>query len=172
MSIKIEFQRQQGHALDVFDEIIKEVKVDSDAMKKQLQEVGTQTAIIMLAIIAQNKVRPQNGEPLTLEENIKVEFFEDGWGVGDLAVLNEVAPYWAAINFGSSHMVGKRMPIGGFSPGNPAPNPASFRQDRFVKGGGSYAPLIKNPIPPMNYIEKTIYWLNDELSKLRSSTKT
>ena len=39
------------------------------------------------------------------------------------------------------------------------------------KGGFRYAPIIKNPIPSMNYIEKAVSWLRKRFDKITSRGK-
>ena len=154
--------------LDPMDDIIKDVEVLTEEIRNQLRDVGIETQRKMIAFITDNKKRPQNGEPTTLEEHITVTTFEgdNGWGVGDIDELNQFAEYWAAVNWGSAHMVGKRVPNGSFSPVEPEPNIAFFRQDRWVAGAENKSFVIQNAIPAMNYIEKTVDWLNSRLDTL------
>lgn len=167
--LQIKFTRKNTDPSTLFDEILADVKVDNAQIKKQVLALGALTTTMMLAIIVANKKRPQNGEELSLENHIKTEFFEGGWGVGAIEELKENAPYWAAVNWGSSHMVGKRVPNGAFSPVKEQPDQAFFRQDRWVKGKGHYSYVVKRPIPAMNYIEKTIFWLSDAIIKMSPS---
>ena len=80
-------------------------------------------------------------------------------GVGKISFLDENAKYWKAINYGSSHMVGRRMPFGTFAPGLATPDAGSFRTGRFYagqsQGGSMYSPVVKRPIQAHNYIERT-----------------
>ena len=48
-----------------------------------------------------------------------------------------------------------RVPKGEFRPGNPVPNEDAFGDGRWVSIG-KYSFIPKNPIPAMNYIEKTL----------------
>ena len=156
-----------GNTLNLFDSFIRELQDDSELIKKQLSELGGETALKMILCIQENKVRPQNGMPATLEHNINCENFSDGgWGVGNIEDLNQNAPWWPAINWGSSHMVGRRVPNGSFDPGIAHPTPDAFRDGRWIKGTGHWSFIVHNPIPPMNYIEKTIDWLRSEINKI------
>ena len=132
-------------------------------------DLGHKTRNKIIDIIKINKKRPQAGEPETLENAIEMEEFIQpasiGFGIGNINKLEEEAPYYLAINYGSAHLVGKRLPSGYFSPGEGKPSSSSFRGGRW-KVGGDYSALIKNAIPPMNYIEKTNFWFEIELSKL------
>lgn len=139
---------------------------------EESNNLGRATAEKMKEVIATNKVRPQAGEPTDLENGIDVEIFpnNEGWGVGNIDKLNadENTKGWRATNYGSSHTVGLQLPKGVFDPGEPAPNGAFFRKGRFKKGeeynDESYAPIMKKPIPAMNYIEKTVNWLQNEIN--------
>ena len=128
MSVSIRY-----HAGNNFKEIeVSIAKLEKD-IQAQVRSLGGQTAQEMKAIIDENKKRPQAGEPTTLEDNIDVEYFADGvsWGVGEISKLNKNVPYWAAVNYGSDHMVGKQMPVGVFDPGIAVPDAGSFREGRF-----------------------------------------
>jgi hypothetical protein len=183
--MKIEFiaKNDPSNTLTLFDNFIKDLDATDESIKKQLDDIGYETAEKMIEIIDDNKVRPQADDPKTLEANINTETFEDGFGVGDIQALNENAPYWPAINWGSSHMVGKRVPNGYFSPGQPNPTPDAFRQGRWntgqdqggMAGGntgfagsgkGHWSFIVNQPIPPMNYIEKTADWLDIRISAI------
>lgn len=81
------------------------------------------------------------------------------YGVGKVSFLNEKAPYWRHVNYGSLVIGAKwqhMLPFGEFQPGDPIPNPGSFGQGRWNTKEGSFTFIPKNPIPPMNYIEKTL----------------
>ena len=167
--IKIEFVSKDT---DPFAAIYKEIKLDDDKRKLELDALGFQTAEAMKTIIQSNKKRPQAGEPTTLENAITVTKMDNGFGVGDVDIMNHQAPQWAAVNFGSSHMVGHRLKKGTFDPGTPQPSDAASRTGRWKigrygsVGGFLYSPLVKNPIPAMNYIEKTIFWLQNQIDAM------
>ncbi len=156
---------------DAFKDIKASINTHEETLRKQISDLGDETSEKMKEIIEEGKVRPQAGEPKTLEETIKVEHFTDGgWGVGDIDSLNQEAPYWRAINFGSFHMVGKKVPVGAFNPGDPVPNQESSRQGRWKKGDGPHLFTVKNPISPMNFIEKTINFLKARFEQLKAKT--
>lgn len=155
---------------DPFGEIIKEVNVITEEQKTIVTKLGLETVEKMRAVINDGKVRPQSDEPTALENAIDIEYFENGWGVGDIEKLKQSAPGWAAVNFGSNHMVGRHLPLGTFNPGEPAPTDSFFRVGRWKKGeeyqGKKYSPIVKKSIPPMNYIEKTVFWLANKFAAL------
>jgi hypothetical protein len=147
--------------------IQKDVEEFDRTLKLQMDTLAVETALKMKDIITENKLRPQAGDATLLENAVLVpDYFEGGWGVGDIAVLDNQAPYWRAVNFGSSHMVGKRVPEGKFFPKNEAPDPGSFRQDRWKRGPFGYSFIVKNPIPAMNFVEKTAFWLSKRFDEL------
>lgn len=153
--IKVTFITK-GKGLDSF---IVSLNKSLAEQKSLVNNLGKETAEKMREIINQNKVRPQAGEPKTLEKNIDVEFFDAGdrygWGVGNIEKLNTNAKYWRAVNYGSSHMVGKKMPMGQFNPGNPQPQSQNTGDGRWQ--GGNFVATVTKPIPAMNYIEKTVF---------------
>lgn len=183
--ITIDFKAKDDptNSTNLFDTFLRSINATNQDVIKQLNAIGEETAKKMIEIIDDNKVRPQSDEPTSLEAHINCELFEGGFGVGDIQDLNENVGYWAAVNFGSSHMVGKRVPNGYFSPGQPNPTPDAFRQGRWKAGedivgmaggntgfpgtgNGHWSFIVNQPIPPMNYIEKTAIWLDNRLSNL------
>lgn len=159
-----------GKTNDPMSEIIKEVQADTKEIQDQINSLGDQSLVIMKETIQSSKKRPQAGQPTALENAIEIEKFSDGWGIGDIEKLRKDAPWWAAFNFGSSHMVGKHLPKGVFDPGEPSPNDSFFRQGRWSKGsnynGEQYSPIVKKPIPATNFIEKTIFWVSSKFDSL------
>lgn len=76
-------------------------------------------------------------------------------GIADLSVLNKAAdqqgrPYWAAQEFGSTHLVewfASHTVYGFFQPGGAAPDQAAFRQHPYFELNGEGHPLhVKRPI--------------------------
>lgn len=137
-----------------------------DGLKAKIKELGATTRDKMKETITINKKRPGGGE---LEKSITVDYMVDGvsWGVGNISKLNSEVPYWKAVNWGSSHIVGKKVPAGEFAPGEARPSKPSFRAGRWIKGTGKYSFVSKNPIPPMNYVEKTVFWFKSVLGLLK-----
>lgn len=82
-------------------------------------------------------------------------------GVGDLAALDKAAdqqgrPYWAAQEFGSTHLVewfSTHTVYGFFQPGGAAPDQAAFRQHPYFELNGQGHPLhVKRPIPAKGFL--------------------
>jgi len=148
---------------------IRDIDAKNKIFKQELKDLGSQTEDKIKSVISSSKVRPQAGDPTTLEDTMYVEYFDNGvqygWGVGKVDELNDKAPYWRAVNYGSSHMVGRRLPLGIFNPGEGKPSSENFRDGRWQEGGG-YSPIVTRPIPPMNYLERTSEWLKSRVSAL------
>lgn len=149
--------------------IISDIKNLDKLTRKQIRGLGDRTKTQMRSIIDKNKLRPQLGER-KLENTINVDHFpKGGWGVAKIIDLDKNAVYWKAINWGTGgrHPAeGKKVPPGAFKPGESKPDASQFRTGRWLAGAGNYSFYPKNPIPAMNYIEKTIHWLGNEINKL------
>lgn len=150
-------------------EVIKKLELKEKRLRDAFLKLGKATAAKMKSIIEENKVRPQAGEAKTLERSIKSTRIGGnskklfGWGVGEIKNLPK---YWAAVNWGSRHLLGKKLPPGKFSPGRGRPSEDNFRKGRWKVGQGNFTARIKRPIPASNYIEKTAFWLNNVFDKL------
>lgn len=155
-----------------FKTIIRQITIKNEAMKAKLSKLGDETAMKMKSVIQSKKVRPQAGEPTTLEDTIDVEHFNMpgivAWGVGNIVKLNQEAPYWRVVNYGSNHLVGVWIQ-GHFEPGAPQPHRAHFREGRLKQGEPKYVFPVKNPIPAMNYIESTVNFLKQKLEGIISA---
>lgn len=141
------------------DFVRKQEEFINNLSQQHLKTVATTTEKVIQDNIDAGKKRPSGSSQLS--KAFFAEKIDDkSWGVGKIAFLNQVAKYWQVINFGSTHMVGRHLPKGVFNPGEPAPNSAFFRTGRFEKGanynGEQYSPIVTKPIPPSNYIERTI----------------
>jgi len=162
--IKTEFITKKG-----FDTLIRDIETRKKATKREVMKLGEETSEKMINVIEENKVRPQAGEPKELEDNLKVEKFDNGdvygWSIGNISILDKLAPYWRAINYGSRHLVGKLLPLGFFSPGEAKPSSEHRREGRWKKGG-PHTVRVKNPIPAMHYIEKTVFFFKQKLEDI------
>lgn len=81
-------------------------------------------------------------------------------GIADVSKLDDVVgedgqPYWRAQEFGSQHLVGKRIK-GLFQPGGAAPDQSQFRTHPVFEVGGEGARpmLIQRPIPEKAFIRE------------------
>jgi hypothetical protein len=151
-------------------QVIVNMQQSIELTKEQVRALGIETQEKFRQLIKASKKRPGGGN---LESKIQVEYFVDGvsWGVGNIDLLDKEAPYWKAINWGSSHAVGKVVGGGIFEPGNPKPDGASFRQGRFIKGasdsdGNQYAFTVKKPIKAINFLERTVFWFRNRINNI------
>jgi len=97
-----------------------------------------------------------------------------GFAIGDINTLDEKAKYWRAVNWGSSHMVGRHLPRGFFRPGKSKPDRAEFRKGRWYSSEGrmsKYSPIVKMPIPPMYFVESLHYFARERIGSLIAKYK-
>jgi len=138
--------------------------------KKGLEETAHETRKHMVEIVEkgfQGKGK-RDGSTGVLEDAILVERLdEDSFGVGNIASMNVVAPYWGLLNSGGMVSPKARIVPGYFGNGSP-PDLAMkgtgvgkerFNYSPFVYGGGSFIMKVNSPIGAVNYIEKTQDWL-------------
>jgi|WetSurSiteA1Bulk_404760.scaffolds.fasta_scaffold01837_2 hypothetical protein len=148
------------------EQLEQEIELQFISIKNGIQALALETQKQMQQNIVNNIHRPDSTGNLV--RAITVEYFENGAGIGNIEYLKQFAPYWAALNYGSSHLVGKWLPSGIFRPGTAIPTMTAFREGRWRVGEGSdgslgeefYTARIKNPIIAINYIEKTANWLS------------
>lgn len=165
--LRMSYKAEKGYKT-----IIKEIEVPIEKVISSFKTLRIQTVDKMREIIRTNKKRVR-GEKDKLEDAITSEPIGDGkntvgFGVGNISKLKSEAPHYLAINFGSSHIVGKKLPVGGFKPGEPKPQTGTDQKSRWFPGEGKYTFTVKNPIKPVDYIERTAFWLNDKIDKLMS----
>ena len=172
MRIQVELSRKSQ------DKFVKEVVAEIIDFKENfMEQLALETAKTMKAKITESVKRP--GSTGNLAQSIFALKTAEGWGVGDIDYLNKKAPYWRHVNSGSEaiganwqHLV----PKGSFHPGLPRPDSSAFREGRWVTNlsdgeGKTYAFIPKKPIPPMNYIEKTLNELNSIISHVKTISK-
>jgi hypothetical protein len=173
--INLTYKTDKSYQKIIHDAEVKDKKIIAEILKS-----GQETPDKMKSFIKDAKKRPQAGEPARLENAIDMELILEGkniigWGVGNIERLNREAPHWHFVNFGVSQngMVipgrGKIVPVGGFSPGEPRPNPESFQEGRWQVGGGNYVFQATQGIrEPLNYIERTVNWVGTTIMKILS----
>ena len=161
MSIGIEYKKFGKSEEKIIIEDMNSQKQD----KQEFNLIGLEVAQEMKSKISQSIKRPESSKKL--EYAITVDYFSNGWGVGRISSL---PIYWAAFNWGSGHLIGKRVPTGEFRPGNPEPNKSDFRKGRWHKSG-RFSFIVKNPIPATNYIERTAEWLINRIRKFADRRK-
>ena len=163
--MKITFAGKNG---DPMEEISKEINILNQQVRQDVDRLAHDTLKVIKDYVHDSKVRPQAGEETSLENALEVDMFTDGWGIGDIERLKKEAPGWAALNWGSSHMVGKHMPPY-FTPGFTPANSELFREGRVNYKGpkGNKGPIVQNAIQPINYIERAIFWLSQKIDELK-----
>ena len=165
------------------DEIRSFITTTNQRAKNDTFNLGKKTLKFITNYIESNRKRPKGINSLLLMTiNQTYEEFDlgDTWGfsLGDISTLNMRAPYWRAINYGSNHIVGRKVPTGQFIPGQPKPMPSQFRRGRWetIGGGGyqfgfeTYSFVPKKGIPPMNYIQNTFNYVVAEIDKMLATT--
>ena len=123
--------------------------------KKHTWLLAKETENVIRETIRASVKRP--GSTGLLADSFHAEMTAFGAGVGRISFLNREVPYWRHQNFGSLAIGANwqhRVPKGEFRPGEAKPTDSEFGTGRWVTGG-QYSFVPKNPIPPMNYIEKT-----------------
>jgi hypothetical protein len=131
----------------------------------QLKKLAEASADKMKDIIKESTIRPSATHKL--ENAIEAEQIDAlTYGVGKVSDLNQKAPYWRHINYGSLGIGAKfqhQLPKGTFQPGVAEPVP-NLQDGRWVSnkystiGGKMYMPIVKKPIQAKNFIEKTLAW--------------
>lgn len=139
--------------------LIMEVKEFLIPLKeKHLMVLSEATVVEIRSQIASSMVRPGS------TGNLASAFFASktliGYGVGDIDYLNTNAKQWYWHNYGIAQS-GRRVPprtTGIFSPGEPHPDPSSFRAGRFSHEVTTNMGLLQpvKAIDAKNYIEKTL----------------
>jgi hypothetical protein len=97
-----------------------------------------------------------------IKDVIEVVVTKDGVGIANIDKLDTETPYWYKINNGGViEMKGKKV-SGKFTDGKPGEggNTASF-----IPGPGAPLNVDLAPIAPMNYIEKTGFWVKQNIWK-------
>lgn len=86
----------------------------------------------------------------------------DGWGIGDIAFLDQNAPYWYWQNFGVAQSGRTTPPIsrGQFRTGNPQPSSVGGTSRWNQSLNGQYMIFPNKPIDAKNYIQATINEIN------------
>lgn len=124
--------------------------------ERQIRAIAEETAKAMKDNIQESITRANSSG--NLGNSIFAEQIINGYGVGNIGFLNDNAPYWRHVNFGSvgigaSHS--HRVPAGAFQPGTAAPIAGGAGQ-RWETGSGNFSFIPGRPIQPLNYIAKTL----------------
>lgn len=155
-------------------DILKQLTLQFISVSDGIKTLGVLSQERMVRNLKFSKTRPE-GSRNNLEQSIKVYYEGDtvtGFskvGVGKIADLDVLAPYWLLINNGGfSEVARQRKTIFGYFGSGNAPD-ASLRgtgigHESFftnVFGAkGNFAMSPRSPIAPHNYIEKTFAYIN------------
>lgn len=135
----------------------KQIKFVTKLADKQLERMAEATAETMKNKIRESITRANSSG--RLENSIfSQKLGEMNYGVGNISYLNQNAPYWRHVNYGSTAIGAShshRVPTGGFEPGFQSPTAGGSGGRWFLAtGGSSFRP--SRPIAPRNYIAKTL----------------
>lgn len=161
------------------------IEKSKEEIKDKLIELGHQTTAQMKTNIDTGIHRNGSTGKLAGAIDMTVEETLDTFsvGIGNIEKLNRLAPYWFVVNYGVSYPKGssyedaiknidslpKFIPgNGNFAPmgsfGGQAPDGqlagTGVGTVRWGVGTGKFGMSAKNPINPINYIEKTSAWLS------------
>lgn len=132
----------------------KQIKSVQNLSERHLSNIAKKTEVVMKKKIKGSIKRA--GSTGNLENSIFAEKTSFGWGVGNIEYLNEIAPYWRHVNFGSQAigaLHSHRVPTGGFQSGLLTPSTSNNTSQWTNIGPFSFIPT--KPIAPLNYIQKT-----------------
>ena len=168
--IKVSVQ-SQGEDLATF---VSRIKIENEELKSKLISLGQEIHSFMQQVIISNIKRPGSTGNLIRSIQFGTLGENGSWWIGDINFLNEHAKYWRWLNYGIAGTGetipggGKKVPIGGFSPGVSMPTSSDFRGGRWQVGKytssmGLHTFQAKRPIQPVNYIEKSTANLENKL---------
>lgn len=151
-----------------FPQIIKDFEEVSELAKVEIKELAEKATAEMKKLSAEHTrelrdhsvdKNPQASRG-RISENIEMKVIEETekishYGVGEIAKLKKEAPHWAAINFGSSHIVNKAVK-------------GHFTGDKgvFYANKPWYKMIPKKGITAKNYIERTQYFVMSRIKEI------
>lgn len=134
--------------------------------ERQIFEIAKETERVIKAKIKERIER--EGSTGNLANSFTTVKIEGGWGVGDIEFLNRNARYWYWQNFGVAQS-GRKVPPssrGQFRTGNPAPQSAGGNSRWDQSSTGQYLINPSKPIEAKNYIQATIFEINQIISSV------
>jgi hypothetical protein len=159
-------------------QLILDLKVKEEQFKLEVNALAPKLHEFVSKYINERKVRPSGDGDGNLERQLAPDYFDlgatFGWLMGNISKLEQTAPYWNALDSGSKVPPGnqnKPVPSGIFSPGQPNPNPESFRQGQWKAGqssdGKKFSFIAKKPIIGINYIDEMYVELNRLVAEMQ-----
>lgn len=152
--------RQQGTTPLQFE---KEITMKFISVTRGLHTLAIQTAKHMSGIISTTKRR--EGSQSRLENSITVEpLGKVGFGIGNIMLMDRLAPYWYLINYGGFSAPALRgMKVPGYFGSNEPPmsgyKGTGIGWQKFTYARNTFMMKPESPIMAMNYIEKTKHYL-------------
>jgi len=141
--------------------IITNIKKDtSPLLKKFRKEVSLTIASIIERNRKRNKATRRGGladyfkSQATSDLGVRSYRDELLLGIGRLEELNSKYKYWAALNYGSSHMVGRYVARGFFVNSGLRPSTRQGFKDRWTLNNEGYVFKVTKPIVGIHYLEK------------------
>ena len=144
-----------------------------EKIRQTLLTMANSTRDTMISTIRSFKTRTGSNGRLEQAINVYTEVMSKDYmviGVGQIAELNRIAPYWALVNWGGMVSPRARLVPGAFQPGDQEPDPAlagtrvgreyfEYMPEAGGRNDSRFLMQVRNPIAPMHYIEKTVGWL-------------
>ena len=162
--IRIRVFKQSGPG---FEDIIKDIQMQFLTISEGLLKLGEETKTHMQTVIQTSKKRA--GSKSKLENAIQV-YHEKlpnriDVGIGKISEMSSSVPYWYVVNYGGysgAALSGKKVPgsFGGNPPDGAYKGTGVGYEKYDYSKGGPYFMKVESPMMAMNYIEKTVAWLN------------
>lgn len=140
--------------------LTEEFKIIKDLGEKEVEEIAKEVEKRIQFNILASIQRP--GSTGNLAKSFFASKIPNGWGIGDIAYLNQHAPYWQWINYGRAKS-GRTVPPatkGYFNPGVPYPDGSAFRQGKWQTTTQAFLMVPTRPIQAHNFIARTLQSLN------------
>ncbi len=138
---------------------------------RQIEGIARRTEVVIKDKIAERIER--EGSTKNLANAFTTVQITDGWGVGDIAFLNQQAPYWFWQNFGKAQS-GRTTPPrsrGQFRTGSPQPIAGGGKSRWNQSSTGKYLINPQKPIEAKNYIQATLNEVNQIVSSIVRTIK-
>lgn len=152
------------------NEFLQDIQLRFISVENGLKKLGEETAMHMRENVRLNKRR--RGSQGKLESTIKCHIEGSGKsiriGIGLISFLNQYAPYWKFVDSGVSQtgmtIPGRGKSVGGYFDNGMPPDSrfsgTGVGRGSFTRQNNTYVMQAKNPIRPLNYIDKTLSWLS------------
>lgn len=147
-------------------DILLDIKNKIRNVKEAVQRLGADGARQMADIINSNvKRHPNEGVTEQAILNASHTIDDYSYGIGEISVLQQTAPWWYVIDTGQMWTGGAYIPPytrGFFGQGNPPIEGENRERLTFANQG--YYVYPKKPIRPMNYINLTKLWIEANIN--------